>query len=328
MCFCPDKKDEYHIINRKRILDFSKIKTIPISQRKHKVKISGFGAMSDDNLFSGFYDSLPEFLAVNDLKETAKAIALAARDKKEIILGMGAHPVKCGLSPYIIDMMEKGFITCVAMNGAGSIHDFEIAYHGETSEDVAETLQDGSFGMVEETGAMINEALAGGVSKNLGAGASVGEYINSQGFKNAVVSIQSVAKKLGIDVTVHIAIGTDTIHVHPSADGAVIGKASHLDMMKFTEHVSRLENGVYINLGSAVIMPEVFLKALSAARNMGFPVYNFTTVNMDMTTQYRPSENVLRRPGMTGAKAINLTGHHEIMFPLLAHAMNLERERL
>jgi hypothetical protein len=309
-------------------LDFSKIKTIPISQRKHKVKISGFGAMSDDNLFSGFYDSLPEFLAVKDLKETAKAIALAARDKKEIILGMGAHPVKCGLSPYIINMMENGFITCVAMNGAGSLHDFEIAYCGETSEDVAETLQDGSFGMIEETGAMINEALAGGVKENLGAGASVGEYINSHGFKNAGLSIQSVAKKLGIDVTVHIAIGTDTIHVHPSADGAVIGKASHLDMMKFTEHVSRLENGVYINLGSAVIMPEVFLKALSAARNMGFPVFNFTTVNMDMTTQYRPSENVLRRPGMTGAKVINLTGHHEIMFPLLAHAVHLERERL
>lgn len=309
-------------------MDFSKIKTIPISSRKHKVKISGFGAMSKDGQFSGFYDSLPGILAAKDLKDAAKAIASAARDKKEVILGMGAHPVKCGLSSYIINMMEDGFITCVAMNGAGSIHDFEIAYCGETSEDVAETIRDGSFGMVEETGVMINEALAIGLKNNLGAGASVGEYIISRNFKNSGLSIQAAAKRLGIDVTVHIAIGTDTIHVHPSADGAVIGKASHMDMMKFTEHVSRLENGVYINLGSAVIMPEVFLKALSASRNMGFAVYNFTALNMDMTTQYRPSENVLRRPGMTGAKAINLTGHHEIMFPLLAHAVHLEKERL
>ncbi len=309
-------------------MDFSKIKTYPIQDRTHKVNISHLGSVPSDDSFAGFYDSLPDILGAAGLKQAAQALARASAGSKEVILAMGAHPIKCGLSPVIIDLMERGIITCVALNGAGSIHDFELSYIGETSEDVAETLRDGSFGMVEETGRIINEAMASGVDENLGAGASVGHHIAMSDYKHAGLSIQAAGFRLGIDVTVHIAVGTDTIHVHPQADGAVIGKASHTDLMKFTDHIARLEDGVFINLGSAVILPEVFLKALSAVRNMGHEVLHFTTLNMDMIRQYRPSENVLKRPGMTGAQAINLVGHHEIMLPLLAAAVLLEKERL
>ena len=309
-------------------MDFSNIKPISIHDRNHKVNISLCGSVPVDQSFAGFYDSLPDVLGSNNLKTAAKAIALAAAEKREVILAMGAHPIKCGLSPVIIDLMEQKIITCVALNGAGSIHDFEMSYIGETSEDVAQTLQDGSFGMVEETGRILNEAMASGVKDGLGAGASVGRHISGAKYDNTNISIQAAGHRLGIDVTVHIAVGTDTIHVHPAADGAVIGKASHIDMKTFTDHIARLEGGVFINLGSAVILPEVFLKALSAVRNMGYEVLHFTTVNMDMISHYRPSENVLKRPGMTGAQAINLVGHHEIMLPLLASAVRIEKERL
>ena len=290
--------------------------------------VSKLGSVPSGPGFAAFYDSLPQLLGADDLKSAARTIAHASVENSEIILAMGAHPIKCGLSPIIIDFMERGILTCVALNGAGSIHDFELSYIGETSEDVAETLQDGSFGMVEETGRILNEAMASGVQDGLGAGTSVGSHIARSGYRHANLSIQAAGFRLGIDVTVHIALGTDTIHVHPQADGAVLGKASYSDFMTFTEHISRLENGVFINLGSAVILPEVFLKALSAVRNMGHEVLRFTTVNMDMIRHYRPSENVLKRPSMTGAQAINLVGHHEIMLPLLAAAVLLEKERL
>ncbi|MBN1293291.1 MAG: hypothetical protein JXB48_15740 [Candidatus Latescibacteria bacterium] len=309
-------------------MDFSNIKPISIHDRKHKVNITHCGSVPTDDSFTGFYDSLPKVLGVDNLKTAAQAIANASGESREVILAMGAHPIKCGLSPVIIDLMKQGIITCIAMNGAGSIHDFEMAYIGETSEDVAQTLQDGSFGMVEETGQILNEAMAAGVKDGLGAGASVGRMISKTNYEHADISIQAAGYRLGIDVTVHIAVGTDTIHVHPSADGAVIGKASFTDMKTFTGHIARLEGGVFINLGSAVILPEVFLKALSAVRNMGYEVLHFTTVNMDMISHYRPSENVLKRPGLTGAKAINLVGHHEIMLPLLASAVRIEKERL
>jgi len=258
----------------------------------------------------------------------ARACARASKEGREIILAMGAHPIKCGLSCVIIDLMERGLLTCIAMNGAGAIHDFEIAYIGRTSEDVSETLADGSFGMVEETGSILNEAMASGIKKNMGAGESVGKHIFNSNYNHADLSIQAAGVTYGVDLTVHIAIGTDTIHVHPKADGSVLGKATYIDFMKFTDHIAKLEGGVYINLGSAVLLPEVFLKALSAVRNMGYKVYNFTTVNMDMNYQYRPSENVLKRPGLTGARSINLLGHHEIMLPLLASSIILEKARL
>ena len=309
-------------------MDFSKVRLIPIRKRKHKIKVDQLGSITEGEAFADFYDSLPDILGAKDIKSVAKAIARASHEGKEVILAMGAHPIKCGLSPLLIDLMERGTLTCVAMNGAGSIHDFEIAYIGETSEDVAETLLDGSFGMVEETGRILNEAMKSGVTENMGAGASVGNHIVNSGYEYTDLSIQAAGIKNGVDVTVHIAIGTDTIHVHPKADGAVLGKATYTDFMKFTEHIAKLEGGVYINLGSAVLLPEVFLKALSAVRNMGYKVYNFTAVNMDMSHQYRPTENVLKRPGLTGAKAFNLTGHHEIMFPLLASSIILEKARL
>jgi len=309
-------------------MDFSKIKPISIHDRKHKVNISHLGTIPAGKGFADFYDSLPGVLGANGFKSAAQAIAKASDGNREVILAMGAHPIKCGLSPFIIDFMERGIITCVALNGAGSIHDFEMAYIGETSEDVAQTLQDGSFGMADETGSILNEAMAVGVAAGIGAGASVGRHIDQAGYDHANLSIQAAGYRLGTDVTVHIAVGTDTIHVHPQADGAVIGKASHTDFKVFTGHIARLEGGVFINLGSAVILPEVFLKALSAVRNMGHEVLKFTTMNMDMISHYRPSENVLKRPELTGAHAINLVGHHEIMLPLLMSAVLLEKERL
>ncbi len=310
------------------ILDFSKIKPISIKTRKHKVTVPQLGTLPSGDTFADFYNSLPGILGANDIKQIARAVARASKEGYEVILAMGAHPIKCGLSRVIIDLMERGIFTCIAMNGAAAIHDFEISYIGETSEDVAETLRDGSFGMVEETGSILNDAIASGIREKIGAGESVGKHIINSGYDNTDLSIQASGIKFGVDVTVHIAIGTDTIHVHPKADGAVLGESTYIDFKKFTGHIAKLEGGVYINCGSAVLLPEVFLKALSAVRNMGYKVYNFMTVNMDMYYQYRPSENVLKRPGLTGAKAINLFGQHEIMLPLLASSIILEKARL
>ncbi len=309
-------------------MDFSKIKTFSIHRRHHKVTLAELGTIPSGGSFAEFYDSLPNVLGSGDLRRVARAVAGARREGREVILAMGAHPIKCGLSPVIIDLLERGTLTAVALNGAGSIHDFELAYIGQTSEDVAETLQDGSFGMVEETGRILNRAMAEGVRENRGAGASVGAHILAAGYPHAALSIQASGARLGIDITVHMAIGTDTIHVHPEADGAVLGKATHLDLMKYADHIARLEGGVYINLGSAVVLPEVFLKALSAVRNMGYEALRFMTVNMDMQRHYRPSENVLRRPAITGAQAVHITGQHEIMLPLLAAAIQVEQGRL
>ncbi len=309
-------------------MKFTDIKTIPIGKRTHKVRTADLGTVPDGDSFADFYDSLPDILGARQIKEVARAIAEASSNGKEVILAMGAHPIKCGLSPVIIDLMKRDILTCIAMNGAGSIHDFELAYHGETSEVVDETLQDGSFGMVEETGRILNEVMAEGVKIDTGAGWSLGVHISQSDYPYKELSILAQGGWLDIDVTMHIAIGTDTIHVHPSADGSVLGQSSHLDFMVFADHVANLEGGVYINLGSAVLLPEVFLKALSAVRNLGHEVLHFTAVNMDMTTHYRPAENVLKRPSLTGAKAYNLTGHHEIMLPLLASAIKLEKARL
>lgn len=317
-----------HLIKSEAAVDFSKVKTFPIRNRRHKVTLAEQASVPFGENFADFYDSLPHILGSDDLRKVARAAAEASLDGREVILAMGAHPIKCGLNPVIIDLMERHILTAVAFNGAGAIHDFELACIGETSEDVAQTLQDGSFGMVEETGRILNRVMAEGVRNGIGAGESVGRHILETQYPHHAFSIQAAGARLGIDVTVHIAIGTDTIHVHPEADGAVLGKATHLDLMKYAGHIARLEGGVYINLGSAVVLPEVFLKALSAVRNMGHQVLRFTTVNMDMQRQYRPAENVLRRPAITGAQAVHLAGQHEIMVPLLAAAIQLEKRRL
>ncbi|MBI5199452.1 MAG: deoxyhypusine synthase family protein [Nitrospirae bacterium] len=287
-----------------------------------KVSLPDFGTpFKPGRSFKDFLSSLPGILAAKDFKEVADTIAKAYKKRKPIVLGMGAHPVKVGLNPIIIDLMRRRIITAIAMNGAGIIHDFELASAGKTSEDVAESLIHGSFGMAEETGKILNQAIIKGVLKGIGIGESIGREILRGRYPYKDKSILATGAKLNIPVTVHVAIGTDIIHMHPDADGSAIGEGSHIDFRIFTSVISQLKGGVYINLGSAVIMPEVFLKALTIARNIGHKIKRFTTVNMDFIQHYRPSVNVIARPG---GKGYALTGHHEIMFPLLAAAV-LER---
>ena len=301
-------------------LDVSKIKTYSLSSRKSKV---GEGAaaipFATGSSFRDFMDSLPKILAADSLRAVARSVADATRGGRTVILGMGAHVIKVGLSPVIIDLMEKGVINALAMNGACVVHDFEIAFQGKTSEDVDAEIGEGTFGMAEETGNLINRAIAEGVGDGLGLGAAVGKMIEARGeiFKFPDKSLLAAAYRLNIPATVHVAIGTDIIHMHPSCDGAATGEASLRDFRTFCSVVSSLEGGVYINLGSSVLLPEVFLKAVTLARNLGSPLKDITTVNMDFIQSYRPNTNVVRRPTMKGGKGYSLTGHHEIMFPLL-----------
>lgn len=300
-------------------INISEIKTCPILQRESKVSIEGLGKIhTKGSSFREFVTSLPNFLAARDLLQVADSIAKAYAKNKPVILGMGAHPIKVGLSPLIIDLIRKGIITAIATNGACIIHDFEMSFIGQTSEDVVKELNAGTFGMAKETGLYLNNAINEGVKKGMGIGASVGEFINSSDFRFKDKSIFREGYKLGIPMTVHIAIGTDIIHMHPQADGALIGEGSMRDFRLFASVVSALEGGVYLNLGSAVIMPEVFLKALTIARNLGHKIEEFTTVNMDFIQHYRAHQNVLIRPTIIKGRNFALTGHHEIMFPLLA----------
>jgi hypothetical protein len=303
-------------------LSLEGIKTYPLSSRNSLVKVEDFArpALARSS-FKKFLDSLPSFLAARDFREVVARIGKAHARGRPVILGMGAHPIKVGLSPLIIHLMEKGILQGVALNGAGIIHDFEIALAGRTSEDVASEIGEGTFGMAEETGRMINEAINRGWEKGSGIGRSVGEMIHKGRLPHRRLSITAAGAKLGIPVTVHVAVGTDIIHMHPQTRGAAIGEGSHLDFRLFAALVSRLEGGVYLNLGSAVILPEVFLKALTLVRNQGYRVKHFTTANMDFIPHYRPLANVVRRPTLEGGQGFHLTGHHEIMFPLLCAAI-------
>lgn len=297
-------------------IDNKGVKTYSLYERESKVNIANFGKPFDISKgFRHFIDTLPEILAVKDLKEVAKTIADGKRQGKKIILGMGAHVIKVGLSPLVIDLMERKIIDCIAMNGACVIHDVEVAMVGHTSEDVAREIKDGTFGMVKETTEFIISAVK--KNKRMGLGEAVGCALNNEFFKNNRFSIIHEAYRLKVPVTVHVAIGTDIIHMHPSFDGAAFGRASHRDFLIFSKCVSQLEGGTYINLGSSVILPEVFIKALSLVRNLKHSVENITTVNMDFIQHYRPVTNVVKRPTMEGGRGISLTGHHEIMFPLL-----------
>ena len=296
-----------------------KLKRYSVKDRLSKVDVGFLGKVhSKGESFAGFLDSLPEILVARDFKAVVKAIVSARMNGKPVILGMGAHPIKVGLSPIIIDLMERSVITAVATNGACIVHDFEMSYVGQTSEDVGPALCKGEFGMAKETGSLINKAINIGAKKNLGLGESIGEFIHKSRFKQKAKSIFRTAFVKDIPATVHVAIGADIIHMHPEADGACIGKTSMKDFLLFADVLGGLDGGVYINLGSAVIMPEVFLKALNIARNLGSSTENITTVNMDFVQHYRPKENVLHRPTMHKGKAYAITGHHEIMFPLLA----------
>ena len=303
-------------------IDTSKIKTYSLDGRKSKVDSSASGRpFAPGGSFREFMDTLPGILAADGLRQVVSAVAAAALSGRTVALGMGAHVIKVGLTPVIIDLMEKDVISAVAMNGAGIVHDFEMAYQGRTSEDVDNEIGDGSFGMAEETGRMVNRMIASGVAEGLGLGAAMGKGILGGGYSHPERSLLAAAYRLGIPATVHVAIGTDIVHMHPSADGAAIGEGSMRDFKLFCSVVASLEDGVYINLGSAVLLPEVFLKAVTLARNLGSPLSRITTVNMDFVQGYRPNTNVVRRPTMKGGRGYSLTGHHEIMFPLLAAAI-------
>jgi hypothetical protein len=305
-------------------IDMSRLKTYSLKDRSSKVSAEKSALPhKKGNSFEEFIKRLPGFLASQDLKAVVQAIVKAHKNNRPVILGMGAHSIKVGLSLLIIDLMQKGVITAIATNGACIIHDFEMACIGQTSEDVAKELCTGAFGMAKETGQMLNNAINSGVKKGHGIGRSVGEFIDSSDFPFKDKSIFRATYALNIPATVHVAVGSDIIHMHPEADGSSIGEGSLRDFRLFTSVVADLEGGVYINLGSAVILPEVFLKALTIARNLGNKVEEFTTVNMDFIQHYRPRENVLRRPTMMKGQCFALTGHHEIMFPLLC-AMIIE----
>jgi hypothetical protein len=291
-------------------------------QRRHsKVRLSNFAKTWRRGLsFKAFLNSLPDILAVKNLREVAQAIVKARRRGRPVIVGMGAHVVKVGLGPLVVDLMERGIVTAVAMNGAVIIHDFELALMGHTSEEVDAEIDSGRFGMAEETGRMLNEAITRGMKEGQGLGEALGQFINRNKaqFPHRATSLLATGARLGIPVTVHVAIGTDIIHMHPSADGAAIGAGSMIDFRRLAAVVAGMEGGVYLNLGSAVILPEVFLKTVSLGRNLGHPLTDITTVNMDFLTHYRPMTNVVRRPTQKGGKGYALTGHHEIMVPLLA----------
>ncbi len=304
----------YQPINNKNI------KTYSLYDRESKVKSADFGKPFDVSKgFTDFLNSLPKILAAGDLVEIARFIAKAKKNGRKVLLGMGAHVIKVGLSPLIIDLMEEGIIDGIAMNGACVIHDTELAMVGHTSEDVAKEIKNGTFGMVKETADFIIKAVK--ENKDVGLGEAVGRALSQSDFRFKNISILSEAYRLKVPVTVHVAIGTDIIHMHPDFDAAVFGAASHKDFLIFSGLVSQLEGGCYINLGSSVILPEVFLKAVSLVRNLGYPLKDITTVNMDFIQHYRPLTNVVRRPTLEGGKGFSLTGHHEIMFPLLCAAI-------
>jgi hypothetical protein len=267
--------------------------------------------------FKSFYDSMPDILAARNFKAVVDAMVAAHKKKKMVILMMGAHVIKCGLSPLVIDLMRRKAVKAIALNGAGIIHDTEVAMIGRTSEDVGEGIVDGSFGMAEETASFINGAINHGFRNGVGIGEALGARISKSKFPHRDLSILAEGYRLGVPVTVHVAIGTDIIHQHPSAVGMAIGEGSLLDFKNFIYSVSKLEGGVAVNIGSAVLLPEVFLKAVTVARNLGYRIGNFTTANFDMISQYRPHQNVVCRPTSKGGRGYSIIGHHELMIPLL-----------
>ncbi|MDP2921603.1 MAG: hypothetical protein Q8O12_04485 [Candidatus Omnitrophota bacterium] len=304
-------------------INLDKLKTYPISKRKCKVRHEDFAKPPVKAAsFADFYSSLPNILTGAGFKSVVDAIVSANAKKKPVIFMMGAHVIKCGLNPVIIELMKKKVITAISLNGAGAIHDFEIALIGRTSEDVPDALEDGSFGMANETALYINGALEEAVEKNIGAGQAIGELIANQKLPFRNHSLLYNAVKEGVLSTVHIAIGTDIIHQHPSFDAGAAGEASLKDFHSLIEEIAAMgDGGVVLNIGSSVILPEVFLKAINIARNLGYKVKDFTAANFDMIYHYRPRQNVVTRPVQSGGKGYNITGHHEIMLPLLAQAI-------
>ena len=302
--------------------DLSGVKTYPLESRQSKARAADFAApFKPGSGVAGLVASLPSMLAAGDFRAVVQALKRARTDGRGIVWGLGAHVLKTGLSPVIIDLMERGFICAIATNGAGVIHDFELALSGATSEDVDEALGPGRFGMAAETGQQLNGAINEGVAAGLGLGQSVVAHLHRLQPPHANVSVLASAARLEIPVTVHVGIGTDIIHMHKDASGAAIGEGSLRDFRYFVSNVARLEQGVYLNCGSAVVLPEVFLKAVALARNQGRSLDGLTTVNLDFIRHYRAQTNVVSRPVAGSGKGYSLVGHHEIMIPLLAAAL-------
>lgn len=305
-----------------RPLDLSGLRTIPLADRGGKVRVEDFAKPHTPGAgLVPLLDSLPRILAADSLRLVIEALRQAKNRRRAIVWAMGGHVIKCGLAPVLIDLARRGYATAFAMNGSAAIHDFEIALCGQTSEDVEAVLPDGRFGAAEETGRHMNDAIAEGAERDLGMGEALGlrlEGIAAPQFRP--FSLLANAYRAGVPVTVHVAVGTDTPHTHPAVNPAALGAATHRDFRLFCSLVANLdEGGVFLNTGSAVVMPEVFLKAVSAVRNLGLPLRNFTTVNLDFLQHYRPRVNVVERPHAgAGGRGIALTGHHEILVPLLA----------
>ena len=308
-----------------RPLDFAGLRTVGLRERGGKVKLADFAAAyRKGSGIAGWLDSLPHILAGDSFRAVVEAISAARSKQRAIVWGLGGHVIKCGLAPVLIDLMERGYATAFALNGSTSIHDFEIALAGHTSEDVEAVLPDGRFGAAEETGREMNRAIAEGDREGLGMGEALGKWLCDSAASACRASLLIQAYLHRTPVTVHVAIGTDTPHTHPAADAAAIGSASHRDFRLFAASVADLhDGGVYLNVGSAVILPEVFLKAVSAVRNLGHPLAEFTTVNFDFLQHYRPRVNVVERPhaGGAGGHGYAITGHHELTIPLLAAAL-------
>ncbi len=304
-------------------LDLSGIKTYSLSDRPSQVRRADFGRpFMAGGTFADFLDSLPSILAAQGLRALCADILRARELGKPILWGLGAHVIKVGLNPVLIDLMRRGFVTGLALNGAGIVHDFELAVAGQTSEDVASSLGSGSFGMARETGEEINRAIARGVTKTRGLGAAVGRYLALTKPRYVDSSLLASAWRLGLPATVHVAIGTDIVHIHPACDPGRLGQGTHLDFRLFAAHVARLGGGgVYLNVGSAVVLPEVFLKAVTLARNLGHELDDFATANLDFIQSYRPTTNVVERPTRGVGRGYRLTGHHELLVPLLAAAL-------
>lgn len=300
-------------------LDFSGLNTYSIHGRYSKVTVDNFAKpLAPGSTLKEFIASLPEQLLGLDFPELVGRLAASHQNSRPIVVGMGAHVIKVGLNPILIDLMERGIINAIALNGAGIVHDTEIAMAGRTSEEVGDVLGSGAFGAAQETGEVVNAGINQGAENGLGLGEALGEYLLAQDFPYNHLSLLATAKRLGIPLTVHVAMGTDIVHIHPTANGAAIGQTSHQDFRLFCALVADLEGGAYLNFGSAVLLPEVFLKALTLVRNLGHVANNFTTANFDFIRHYRTMTNVVNRPTMGGGKGYNIIGHHELLIPLLA----------
>ena len=302
--------------------DLSGVRTYPLASRASKANAADFAKpCGADAQFAVFLRSLPNILGAADFKAVVRAIVAARAGDRAILWGLGAHVIKTGLGPVIADLMERGFVSGLATNGAAVIHDFEVALVGATSEDVDESLGPGRFGMADETGRLLNDAIVSGTGSGMGIGRAVCRWLADRQPAFGHLSVLTAAARLNIPVTVHVAIGTDIIHMHPAASGAAFGEGSLRDFRHLAANVAKLEGGVYLNCGSAVVLPEVFLKAVALARNRGLALTDLTTVNLDFVRLYRPQTNVVTRPTAGTGRGYSLVGHHEIMIPLLAAAL-------